>query len=123
MHNAGVGADVVDGLRLLGLIDIVVVEDIGEGQRLLRVRDWSACHDGQDGLEHTRERYRLDLGIWERQKESSSAQKRARGRRPDGLPFMKQQKLGQDGWGAGIDGGAAVQGGGWGAVFREFSSC
>lgn len=53
MHNAGIGADVVDGLRLLGLIDVVVVEDIVEGQRLLRVRDWSACHDGQDGLEHT----------------------------------------------------------------------
>jgi hypothetical protein len=49
MHNAGVGADVVDGLRLLGLIDIVVFEDIVEGQRLLRVRDWSACHGGQVG--------------------------------------------------------------------------
>lgn len=55
MHNAGIGADVVDGLRLLGLIDIVVVEDIVERQRLLRVRDWSACHGGQDGLEQTRE--------------------------------------------------------------------
>lgn len=54
MHDAGIGADVVDGLRLLGLIDILLVEDIVEGQRLLRVRDWSACHDGQDGLEQTR---------------------------------------------------------------------
>lgn len=39
----------VDGLRLLGLIDVVVLEDIVEGQRLLRVRRRSAGHGGQVG--------------------------------------------------------------------------
>lgn len=54
IHDAGIGTDVVDGLRLLGLLDIILVEDISEGQRLLRVRGWSACHDGQDGLEQAK---------------------------------------------------------------------
>lgn len=54
IHDARIGTDVVDGLRLLGLINIILVEDIVEGQRLLRVRDWSACHDGQDVLEQTK---------------------------------------------------------------------
>lgn len=53
IHDAGIGSDVVDGLRLLGLINIIFLEDIGEGQRLLRVRNWDACHDGQRGLEQT----------------------------------------------------------------------
>lgn len=54
IHDAGIGTDVVDGLRLLGLFDIIFVEDIIEGQRLLRVGDWSACHDGQHGLEQAK---------------------------------------------------------------------
>lgn len=123
MHNAGIGADVVDGLRLLGLIDVVVVEDIGEGQRLLRVRDWSACHDGQDGLEHTNKtEYRLDLG-YERDKRRAAQHRRE----PEGdgrmrclLSKAEARPRWMDG-GAGIDGGAAVEGGGWGAAFREVS--
>jgi hypothetical protein len=36
LHDARVGANVVDGLSLLGLVDVLVVEDIVECQRLLR---------------------------------------------------------------------------------------
>lgn len=36
MHDARVGADVVDRVGLLRLIDIIILEDIVEGERLLR---------------------------------------------------------------------------------------
>lgn len=32
LHDAGIGTDVLDGLRL----DIIIIEDVAEGQRLLR---------------------------------------------------------------------------------------
>ena len=36
LHDAGVGANVVDGVGLLGLFDVLVLEDIVERQGLLR---------------------------------------------------------------------------------------
>lgn len=42
LHDARVGSDVVDRVGGLGLVDVLLLEDIVEGKWLLR-----GCHDGQ----------------------------------------------------------------------------